>query len=585
MKRGKNIKDSRLKHRLKTVAALCITVATAYASPVIRRPLNISQPDGSILTVLPEGDEYGVIFTTTDGITVKKLLNDSFVYSGDTTLIAHNPSERSNEEIQRISSMKNKRSTDINAQTKVTTHTYNGNLRIGEMTIHQGSPKIPVILVAFADKPFSEQDPKSGFETRLCRPATIDEVEQGQGSAYQYFCDQSHNLFTPSFDIIGPITLSENAVNYANNETEMIRQAVKAASDEGLVKDWSIYDQNNDGLVDASYIIYAGEGQHAHPTDATLIWPHTSTFMNNAPQADGVSFYSYSCCNETLYGQIDGFGTFCHELSHQLGLPDFYRTDGVTTGSFNMGPWSVMDYGSYNENGFLPVGYRAIEKWAMGWEEPILLDKATTVKEWPVGAEAFRICNDIEPEEYYLLETVGHSGWNKACPAEGVLISHIYLPGGFENTYWKDNTLNNANPPRVHLIAADNSRTQLVTGVNEDEYAEDLKGDLYPNPQGNNQLTDSSTPSAEVYVGLWGYMGKPITDIYYDAQTERASFLFMGGSDENIITNTIEVENGLMPGKERWWSINGVVYENKPQKQGVYIHQTYSGNTVKEIIK
>lgn len=577
-------KLAKRKSRLRQVtmlATVCMMTAATYASPVIRKAITFKQPDGTTLTILPWGDEHKMGFTTTDGISVKPSATGAFVYIADTTLIAHNPEQRT--EHERTLSSVTKRTTAEQNNAASISQTISIGPRIGEMNIHKGSPRIPVILVAFTDKPFSEQDPAEGFRTRLCRPATTEEIEQGKGSAYQYFSDQSHGLFTPQFDIIGPITLTQNAATYANNETEMVRQAIKAASDEGLVESWAVYDQNGDGKVDASYIIYAGEGKHAHPYDQTLIWPHTSVFLNNAPQADGVSFYNYSCCNETLYGKMDGFGTFCHEFSHQLGLPDFYRTDGSTSDSFNMGPWSLMDYGSYNADGFIPVGYRAIEKWAMGWEEPILLDKPATINNWADGAQAFRICNSVDNNEYYLIETMGHSRWNKACAAEGILISHIYLSGAFDNTYWKDNTLNNTSQPRVHIIAADNDRTQLVTGVNDAEYAEKLKGDLYPGPQNNNELTDSSTPAAEVYVGLWGVMSKPITGISYDPLTERAGFLFMGGDENNIITGVNTVTN-TGDTNEQWWDMNGNIYMKKPTLQGIYIHKKADHTITKEAI-
>lgn len=51
-----------------------------------------------------------------------------------------------------------------------------------------------------------------------------------------------------------------------------------------------------------------------------------------------------------------GIGTFCHEYSYTLGLPDFYNTKDAD--DFTMDTWSVMDYGMYNGDGYVPVGIR-----------------------------------------------------------------------------------------------------------------------------------------------------------------------------------------------------------------------------------
>ena len=86
--------------------------------------------------------------------------------------------------------------------------------KIGEMPVRTGSPKIPVVLVQFKDKLMSETDPKASYTARLSKPATIEEVESGSGTAFQYFADQSDGKFTPEFVVIGPVTLDEKAAYY-----------------------------------------------------------------------------------------------------------------------------------------------------------------------------------------------------------------------------------------------------------------------------------------------------------------------------------------------------------------------------------
>ena len=78
-------------------------------------------------------------------------------------------------------------------------------------------------------------------------------------------------------------------------------------------------------------------------------WELSASDFNKALTLNGVKIDKFGVFNE-LNGfdmsRIDGIGTFCHEFSHCLGLPDFYCT--TYAGYFGMSDWSLMDYGCYN---------------------------------------------------------------------------------------------------------------------------------------------------------------------------------------------------------------------------------------------
>lgn len=53
-------------------------------------------------------------------------------------------------------------------------------------------------------------------------------------------------------------------------------------------------------------------------------------------QFDGVKVDTYACsCELNDQNKLDGIGTFCHEFSHCLDLPDLYDTS--YTGWFGLG--------------------------------------------------------------------------------------------------------------------------------------------------------------------------------------------------------------------------------------------------------
>lgn len=584
-----------MKKRVITGILFLSIVGAIYAVPAKRTIHTVVQADGSRLEIRINGDERENYFSTTDGFPIVKGDDGLFYYllpSGEagrecSVRQAHNPGERTADEqlflqdfplelwtAQRQNYRREKAASELT--------------RMGEMPVTKGSPNIPVLLIAFQNRAFTDENPNEAYQRRLCRPATREEIENREGSAFQYFHDQSNGMFTPNFVVIGPVTLDKEDVYYGENDLygldlragEMISEAIQKAEAGGLVEDWSIFDNNQDGTVDVTYALYAGEGANIS-TEANLVWPHQSTLSSKSipsPEMDNVRFDAYGCNNELMFGKIDGFGTFCHEFSHCLGLPDFYPTvSGVEV--FGMDYWSLMDFGSYKCDGYIPVGYTAYEKELLGWKELKVLAAPTTVtalKTTADGGEGYKIVNPKSVNEYYILETVDNSGWNKGNYAQGLLVTHV----NYNAQTWKNNTVNNnIRMPGVSIIPADNDLTVLVRGSNEYEYESSLKGDLYPSPDGNNSLTDNSTPSAEVYVGLSGYMSQPITDIAYDAESRTTSFNFMGGDAQSVpsISDMTNLPANYYHPDGRKAKI--------PLQRGIYLQQIIGGSTRKVIVR
>jgi hypothetical protein len=221
-------------------------------------------------------------------------------------------------------------------------------------------------------------------------------------------------------------------------------------------------------------------------------------------------FAVFNELNGTNLSKIDGIGTFCHEFSHCLDLPDFYDTNYGN--HFGMGHWSLMDYGSYNNDGYTPLGYSAYEKAFMGWID-IEEAKENTLYTLPVFNQkdittdkAVKLTNSKDSNEYYILENRANQGWDEYMPAEGLMITHVT----YSASAWEGNTVNDYDLQRMTIIPADNSLKMYKESGNYYIDESSLKGDLWPYG-GANELTDTSTPAAKVNTG--SYMGKPITSI------------------------------------------------------------------------
>jgi M6 family metalloprotease-like protein len=306
--------------------------------------------------------------------------------------------------------------------------------------------------------------------------------------------------------------------------------------------DFSQYDNDGDGECDVIIVLYAGVGEASSGVEDS-VWPcqwelSSSDYGKNLT-LDNTKVSKFAVFNE-LNGEytskIDGIGTFCHEFSHCLDLPDFYDTQYGP--HFGMANWSLMDYGSYNDDGYTPIGYSAYEKWFMGW---IDLDEYTENTQYTLPVfnqknietdKAVKITNDKDSNEYYILENRANQGWDKYMPAEGLMITHVT----YKASSWTGNTVNDYDTQLMTIIPADGELkmdTESYYGTTYYTINEaSLKGDLWPY-NGNNELTDTSSPAAKVNTG--SYMSKPITEITKNSDGT-VSFWVMKGATPTVAT-------------------------------------------------
>lgn len=343
------------------------------------------------------------------------------------------------------------------------------------------------------------------------------------GSARDYFRHQSMGQFTPRFDVVGPVTLDNPRTHYGANTASgsdknaraMITEACRKAYEQNLA-DLSDYDGDGDGVVDFVYVVYAGSDE-AQTAIEECVWAHASTVSLTLGD---MRIGRYACSGELfvdLAGLPAGIGTFVHEFSHILGLPDFYNTKAD---DFTMDVWSVMDYGMYNRGGFVPCAYTAFERYSLGWlpmqtlDAPATLSIGTTEEE----KKGYRIftadlssdATQADTASFYLVETICKEGWNRYAYAEGLLISEVtYL-----RSAWKNNTVN-VGTHRHCIVPADNVYSY-----------DNPKGQLFGTA--NHEFTLTSTPATITQHGA--AMDKPLTDIRYDAQAGKTSFHFRGGN-------------------------------------------------------
>lgn len=472
----------------------------ASAVPAKRGSLNVTQPDGSVITVNRTGDEFGHYYLNSKGEPVARDASGKLVPASAST-IAQLKSQAKNRRGSRNMAIR-RAAAENNSQVP-----------------HIGKIKVPVLLVQYSDYKFKDADPKATFTNFF---------ESGSKSAHQYFYDQSNGKFDAQFDVYGPITLSGTRETYGGNDKwgydvgvgNMVGEACQGL-DSSI--NFSQYDNDGDGECDVVIVLYAGDGEaSSYDKDCeNSVWPCqwdlSSSEFGRSLRLDNTKVNLFAVFNE-LNGsdltKIDGVGTFCHEFSHCLGLPDFYDTQYGP--HFGMADWSLMDYGSYNDDGYTPVGYSAYEKEFMGWIEIPEAKENThyTLTSMNLKSldtdQAVKLTNAADPDEYYIFENRQQKGWDAYMPAKGLLITHFT----YDASVWEANTVNDEDLQHATLIPADNDLKLDKVGSNYYINEKSLLTDLWPQANAT-ELTDTSVPAAKVNTGK--YMSKPITEIVQNA--------------------------------------------------------------------
>lgn len=493
------------------ISAMLLMAATILAIPAKRIKRTLTLSDGTKVEATLRGDERVHYYETEDGRCFQTSLDKA-----PREVKKSEIQERLRAKIQQANSRRLSRAASRKAKWGEETNPISGKKKGLVILVNFSDKKMVISRDNFIDVFNCENYKQNGFA----------------GSVHDYFYSCSYGQFDLSFDVVGPYTVSQTMQYYGKNDEDendmypakMVAEAIKLADNDVNYKD---YDWDGNGEVDQVYVIYAGYAE-SQGADENTIWPHefelsSAGHWGDGPGAlylDGVRIDTYACSSE-LTGikgsKIDGIGTACHEFSHCMCIPDLYDVEGS---NFGMDSWDVMDYGSYNNGGYCPAAYTSYERMYCGWLTPIELTDPTSITEMPALTQepvAYRITNEGNKNEYYLLENRQYNGFDTYGKGHGMLVLHV----DFNSSIWINNEVNTtASRQRLTIIPADNVCSHSS-----------LSGDPFPGTARKTELTDNSTPAATLYSANKDgrkRMGHPITNI---SETDGLiSFDFDGGS-------------------------------------------------------
>lgn len=425
------------------------------AVPAYRGWQTKTLPDGSQITVRQMGDEFFHYWETEDGVQ----------YKHDAIKGWHKVEPTAMTEKQ---------------QAKRASRAYNvSKPRRAAGTLNL-APRGLVILVNFSDVSYHSKNTPSAMND-LMNAANYN-YDGATGSAREYYRAQSNGKYVPDFDVVGPYTLANNRAHYGANDDsgddvlagDMVVEACKAADAAGV--DFTQYNNNGDTYVDFVYIIYAGAGE-ADSNVEEAIWPHnwdlsSARYYKNCSysasecKVDGLSINNYACSGELNYGEAGsrcGIGTIAHEFGHVLGLPDYYVTSKSAANynkKYTPGAWTIMDYGSYNNDGKTPPNYSAFDKYYFGWDTPELLakDAALNVTLTTAYSDSYQITGGTSllaaraEQRVWYIENRQKTGWDAYLPGHGMIVWEVT----YNSSNWTNNVPNN-NTVGYTIVTANNT--------------------------------------------------------------------------------------------------------------------------------
>jgi immune inhibitor A len=270
--------------------------------------------------------------------------------------------------------------------------------------------------------------------------------------------------------------------SYPHNAQRLTEDAV-AAADPDI--NFDLYDNDDDGYVDALFVVHAGPG---YEDTGNLNYIHSHAWSIHTTQVDQVYITGYSMePEETGSGGLIKIGVFCHEFGHVLGLPDLYDYDYDSDGT---GMWSIMSGGSWGGGGATPVHFDGWSKLRLGWVNPTIPTQNLTHEQIDAVEYSPDIyvlySHGIPHSQYFIVENRRQRKFDVSIPGSGLLIYHV------------DET-----------VQSNDDQTHYHVAVEQADGDYDLEnnrgsdnGDPWPGSTNNRTFDDTSVPNSNLYFNI-----------------------------------------------------------------------------------
>jgi len=508
----------------------------AQADPALGEIVEVRQPDGSIIQAKVWGDEFYRVVESMDGFTLvrdpasRKMCYAELSADASELISTGVPAGELLPENVRLEPHVRISKEAVRARLEAAQDRFaapQSGPRLGQQDAPAAPPTLGEVrgiclLVDFSDAP------------KLIPIADVNDFlnKQGynangnNGSVRDYFYDVSDGHLTYTNYVPAVYYRARNPKSYYDDPQaqegirarELVLEALVWLEAQGF--DFSQYDSNGDGIIDAINCFYAGPR-----TGDGGLWPHswTVTFA-----ADGVSSYRYQISD---MGSSLQLATFCHENGHLVcDWPDLYDRDwnGSSYDSAGIGDYCLMCYGSrFKWNPSEPCAYL---KDIAGWATVTAL----TVPQAGLTLEAgknsfFKFQHPKLSNESYIVEVRHQSGRDLLLPDSGLAIWHVDEYGNNDNQQMTPES-----HYMVTLVQAD-GKWDMENNRNSGD-----KTDLF-DANSVDQCTPFSNPSTDWWAGWRSAMSirhisKPGTTMSFDFDLDESPPVGL----ENVLGITLD---------------------------------------------
>ncbi|MDH4203568.1 MAG: M6 family metalloprotease domain-containing protein [Phycisphaerae bacterium] len=428
--------------------ALSVSPVRVMAVPACPGPAQVTQPDGTPITVYLRGDEYAHWNESSDGYHITRNDRHEWVYmvsdNGRAVASEHAVGKADPHAVGALKpdkaalSQRGRQSRALRADAEETPESTQAPAaqQAPALTQTTGTMYNLVVLVNFSD--LTVAYPTQDYDDLFNQ---VDYTADGAvGSVKDYYHEISYDALTVQSVVPEPVTLANGYAYYGANSPvtgndlrprEMVAEALAALEARGF--DFTSVDGDSDGEIDGLTIIHAGGGEEYSGNDEDYIWSHQWALISPVTY-DGVTMYTYHTeparrgwdSSPSTQG-ITRIGVICHENGHFLGLPDLYDYGYDSEGA---GDFCLMAGGSWNGSyGTTPAHMSAWCKSELTWITPtvVSVDGPYSLGQVETNAQAYKLQGPFPSTQYFLVENRQGVGFDAGLPGplRGILIWHV----------------------------------------------------------------------------------------------------------------------------------------------------------------
>lgn len=489
---------------LMSCLGMFLCVGASHAVPANPEPQTLEQPNGMQFTARQGGDEW-FNWMSSDGIVIERDAEDFWCYVVKSEKETAPSKARVGMTAVPAEAVTIREFIALNADRNPVPQ----GARIPTTSIAAPSgptEKILVLLVSFNDRAISTSvsswhNMHFGTSGKTVR-TYYDEVSK---QAFHFVpAEETQGTYN---DGVVSVHLNRNHPNTGSDTDDRNRQIVAdalVAADPYV--NFAAFDTNGNGSLSGSelhiVVMVAGYERAYSSSYSPNIWAHRWSLWGSVPPVvlDGKSVGGGGY---TQQGELHGthqatIGVLCHELGHDIGLPDLYDTDTSDGDSYGVGIFCLMAGGSWgnaiSENsGATPTHLCAWAKAKMGFVTPVVFTSGGTQTLYQSSASNYNVIrlNTSDPKQYFLIENRQTQGFDA-----GMYRSFVATGGGLALWHVDEAKTNNRDETHkmVDLEEAANTN-QLDDKINQ--------GKIYHLWYAGNtpQFADTTTPSSRLYNG------------------------------------------------------------------------------------